>query len=117
MKLTFKDAIGRMPQYLYDSLLEQYDRNIVDQIIRGYMESKTTTLRVNTLKTTVDKVCEDLTKNNIEFEKVSWSENIGNGETIPSSILAGKYMQYRLNLFAQSGCGTPRVSSVEIHFE
>lgn len=51
------------------------------------------------------------------IEKVSWSENIGNGETIPSSILVGKYMQYRLNLFAQSGCGTPRVSSVEIHFE
>ena len=47
MKLTFKDAIGRMPQYLYDKLLEQYDRNIVDLIIKGYMNSKLTTLRVN----------------------------------------------------------------------
>ena len=49
MKLTFKDAIGRMPQYLYDKLLEQYDRNIVDSIIRGYAIDKT-------IKTNANKV-------------------------------------------------------------
>ena len=52
MKLTFKDAIGRMPQYLYDSLLEQYDMNIVDSIIKGYMTTKLTTIRVNSLVVT-----------------------------------------------------------------
>ena len=70
MKLTFKDAIGRMPQYLYDQLLEQYDRNTVDLIIRGYMTTKNTTLRVNTITNTPLNVLNVLKENNIKCERV-----------------------------------------------
>ena len=66
MKLTFKDAIGRMPQYLYDSLLEQYDRNIVDSIIKGYMTSKLTTIRVNSLVVSPLDILNKLKENNIK---------------------------------------------------
>ena len=72
MKLTFKDAIARMPQYLYDKLLEQYDRNIVDSIIKGYMTSKLTTLRVNSLVSTPLDVLNVLKDKNIKCERVSW---------------------------------------------
>ena len=72
MKLTFKDAIARMPQFLYDKLLEQYDRNIVDTIIKGYMTTKLTTLRVNTLVTTPLTVLNVLKEKNIKCERVSW---------------------------------------------
>lgn len=72
MKLTFKDAISRMPQYLYDQLLEQYDRNIVDNIIKGYMTSKLTTLRVNTLVATPLDVLNELKNVNIKCERVGW---------------------------------------------
>ena len=75
MKLTFKDAIGRMPQYLYDKLLEQYDRNIVDSIIRGYMETKQTTLRVNTLKCFSSDIINNLKEHNIKCERVLFSKD------------------------------------------
>lgn len=70
MKLTFKDAIGRMPQYLYDKLLEQYDRNIVDNIIKGFMISKMTTLRVNSLRKTPLEILTTLKEVNIKTERV-----------------------------------------------
>ena len=72
MKLTFKDAIGRMPQYLYDKLLEQYDRNIVDSIIKGYMTTKLTTLRVNSLISTPVDILNELKKENIKCERTSF---------------------------------------------
>ena len=72
MKLTFKDAIGRMPQYLYDKLLEQYDRNIVDLIIKGYMTSKLTTLRVNALKSTPVDILNEFKNHNIKCERTSF---------------------------------------------
>ncbi len=75
MKLTFKDAIGRMPQYLYDSLLDQYDRNIVDSIIKGYMTSKLTTIRVNSLVVSPLDILNKLKDNNIKCERVGFFDH------------------------------------------
>lgn len=75
MKLTFKDAIGRMPQYLYDSLLDQYDRNIVDSIIKGYMTSKLTTIRVNSLMVSPLDILNKLKDNNIKCERVGFFDH------------------------------------------
>lgn len=75
MKLTFKDAIGRMPQYLYDSLLEQYDMNIVDSIIKGYMTTKLTTIRVNSLVVTPLDILNKLKDNNIKCERVGFFDH------------------------------------------
>ena len=74
MKATsLNDAIKRLPQFLYDSLLEQYDRNIVDQIVKGYMVERLTTLRVNTLKSDVNYILDVLRENNIKCDRVAWS--------------------------------------------
>lgn len=74
MKATsLNEAIKRLPQYLYDSLIEQYDRNIVDEIIRGYLAERLTTLRVNLLKADVNYVLNVLKENGIKCDRVSWS--------------------------------------------
>ena len=49
-------------------------------------------------------------------EMASWSENIDSGMDIEKLNLCG-YIQYRLELFAKCGCGTPRISEVTIDFK
>ena len=65
---------NKLPDFLEDKLIKQYGEDVYKKILKGYMEKRVVTLRVNTLKSTVDKVCEKLTKNDIEYEKVSWSD-------------------------------------------
>ena len=64
----------KLPKFLIDELNKQYGEEITKKILSGYAEKRVVTLRVNTLKSDVSKVCEELTKNNIEFEKVIWSD-------------------------------------------
>ena len=66
--------INKLPQFLIEELNKQYGEEITNKIIDGYEIKRVVSLRVNTLKSDVQKVCEELTKNNIEFEKVSWSD-------------------------------------------
>ena len=65
---------NKLPDFFINKLINQYGEDTYKKILSGYMEKRVVTLRVNTLKTTVDKVCKELTKNNIEFERVSWSD-------------------------------------------
>ncbi len=69
------EAIKRMPQYLYDSLMEQYDHNIVDTIIKGYMVTRNTTLRVNTLVSDSLEIRNTLWEKNIKLDKASFFDN------------------------------------------
>ena len=64
----------RLPKFLIDELNKQYGEEITNKIIDGYIEKRVVSLRVNTLKSNLEKVCEELNKNNIEFERVSWSD-------------------------------------------
>ena len=66
--------IEKFPKFLIDELNKQYGEEITNKIIDGYKEKRVVSLRVNTLKSNLEKVCEELTKNNIEFEQVSWSD-------------------------------------------
>lgn len=64
---------NKLPQYLIEELINQYEEKIVNQIIDGYKTKRVVSLRVNTLKSTVEKVCEELMQNKIEFEAVTWN--------------------------------------------
>lgn len=64
---------NKLPQYLIEELINQYEEKIVNQIIDGYKTKRVVSLRVNTLKATVEKVCEELMQNKIEFEAVTWN--------------------------------------------
>ncbi len=63
-----------LPNFLIDILNNQYEKEIVDKIIKGYSSKRKVTLRANTIKTTVENIEKILEKENIEYEKVSWSK-------------------------------------------
>ena len=58
-----------MPIWLIDELKKDYDLNTVEQICKNSNLKPKTTIRVNTLKITEQKLKEELEKNGIEFEK------------------------------------------------
>lgn len=63
---------NKIPEFLYNMLLEQYGNDILNKIIAGYASKRNVTLRVNTLKTDIEKVKEVLDSNNIKYNEVSW---------------------------------------------
>ena len=62
-----KKLEDKLPQFLIEELNKQYGEEVTKEILNGYMESRVVSLRVNTLKTTIDEVCSKLKKENIEF--------------------------------------------------
>lgn len=51
-----------------------------------------------------------------DLEDAEWSESFDNGADISALNLTG-FVQYKLELGAKCGCGTPRVSEVTVDFE
>ncbi len=66
---------NNLPDFFVELLKNQYENSVVDKIIEGYNVKRKTTLRVNTIKTTVEDVKINLQKNNIEFDEVAWSKD------------------------------------------
>lgn len=64
-----------IPKFLEKMLENQYGLDLKDEILKGYSSKRKTTLRVNTLKSSPEKVENELNKNGIEYTKVSWYEN------------------------------------------
>ena len=63
----------KLPEFFVSMLEEQYGSKVSKEIIEGYLNKRKVTFRVNTLKTTVQKVEKQLQEMQIEFEKVPWS--------------------------------------------
>ncbi len=63
-----------VPKFLIEMLNKQYGEEITNKVLEGYSQKRMVTFRVNTLKTSIEKVEEVLKNNNIEFKKVSWSD-------------------------------------------
>lgn len=61
-----------IPSFLKEKLIAQYGEEITQKIIKGYKAKRKTTLRVNTLKTSLHNVIDILDKNNIKFKRVNW---------------------------------------------
>jgi 16S rRNA C967 or C1407 C5-methylase (RsmB/RsmF family) len=62
-----------MPEFLINMLKEQYGEEVAKRIIEGYNKKRPVTFRVNTLKSSIEEIEKELKENNIEFEKVTWS--------------------------------------------
>ena len=63
-----------VPEFLYQLLSKEYDKNITDKIIEGFLSNRNTTFRVNTLKVSVDYIKEKLNELKIEFKQAPWNE-------------------------------------------
>ena len=58
----------QIPQFLKDLLIEQYGKEISAKIENGYKAQRQVTLRVNNLKTSLEKAKEKLDEAQIEYE-------------------------------------------------
>lgn len=65
---------NNVPEFFNEMLQNQYGKEITSNIIKVFKTKRNVTLRVNTIKTNIEKVEEVLHKENIEFEKVKWSK-------------------------------------------
>ncbi len=61
-----------MTSILLDLLNEQYSKEDVTKILEGYAQKRYTTLRINTLKTSIQEVKDVLENNNIPVISVPW---------------------------------------------
>ena len=61
-----------IPKFYVEKLLNQYEPNIVNDIINGLNSKRKVTFRVNTLISTKEEIEEILKKENIKFKQVSW---------------------------------------------
>ena len=73
----------QLPDFLKEKIINQYGKDLSEKIFNGYIKKK------NNLKSTKNKVIEELKKNKIEFESVLWNENaliINNNEEIVRNL-------------------------------
>lgn len=64
-----------IPFFLIEMLNKQYNEEIVKEILEGYKTKRKVTIRVNTIKTDIDTIKNELMSSNIEFKTVSWSND------------------------------------------
>ena len=62
-----------LPDFFVEILKNQYEEDIVNNIIKGYNLQRKVTLRINTIKTSVEKIKKQLQENNISYDLVPWS--------------------------------------------
>lgn len=65
----------KLPEFLVNMIIEQYGQEIADKIINGYKCTRKVSLRVNTIKSNIDKVKEELSNKSIEFQDVTWNKD------------------------------------------
>ena len=63
-----------IPDFLIDLLRAQYGKETTEKILEGYSINRKVTFRVNTLKTSIEKIENRLKEEKIKYEKVPWSE-------------------------------------------
>ena len=64
--------IEDIPEFLKDMLIKQYGEKIYNKIIKGYLDIRPVTLRVNTIKSDLNKIKNELDIENIKYKQVSW---------------------------------------------
>ncbi len=62
-----------LPEFFKNQLNQQYDEQIIEKIIKGYCQKRKTTLRINTLKASIDTILTQFEQLGIAYERVLWS--------------------------------------------
>lgn len=73
--LSVLEVKRKLPKAFIDKLYEEYSPLTVDKILSGMSGNRCTTLRVNTLKNSVQDVMEILKQKAIKFDRVSWYQD------------------------------------------
>lgn len=94
-------------EFLYEMLKEQYGKELTETIIQGLFTKRKTTIRVNTIKSNMEKVKNELEKANIKYKSVDWSNyaliienvnNIANADKYESMSIFNKNSNKNTNL-------------------
>lgn len=94
-------------EFLYEMLKEQYGKELTETIIQGLFTKRKTTIRVNTIKSNMEKVKNELEKANIKYKSVDWSNyaliienvnNIANADKYESMSIFNKNSNENTNL-------------------
>lgn len=126
-----------IPLFLIEKIEKQYGKETAKKIEEGLLEEKPVTLRVNTIKSSLEKVKNELEKNNIEYEFLEWNKDaliiknvredeirkLGiyeNGEIylqslssmIPAVVLEPKEKENILDMTAAPGGKTTQISAI-----
>ena len=65
----------KIPKFLIKTLEEQYGKELSVKILEGYNSKRKVTLRVNTIRNTIESVEKVLKNNNIDFsESIFWNK-------------------------------------------
>ena len=64
-----------LPNFFMNQLEKQYSDDVIEKIANGLACSRNVTIRVNTIKSNVEKVIQILKENEIEFERVPWFDS------------------------------------------
>lgn len=67
---------NNIPSYLKEMLEKQYDTKDIETIVKGYYKKRPVTLRVNTIRASEQKIREELEKNNIQYDRVNFCEEV-----------------------------------------
>lgn len=63
-----------IPDFLKKKLVNNYGDEITKEIEKSYQTKRKTTIRINTLKSNEQEVKEELTKKNIQYRELPWSD-------------------------------------------
>lgn len=72
---SFKQLYQRLPRELTATLSAQYEPNVYERILNGFMVERPVTLRVNRLKTDTRRVMELFRAENFKHQRVGWYED------------------------------------------
>ena len=64
-----------MMKFLEEMLEKQYGKETTKEIIQGYTAKRKTTLRVNTIKNNIKEIKDELEKEKVKYEQVTWSKD------------------------------------------
>ena len=64
--------MNQIPEFLINKLINQYGDELTKEIIKGYENKRKTTLRINTLKSSLDEVLEVFSKEGIKYSQVDF---------------------------------------------
>lgn len=65
----------QIPEFYKEKLIQQYGIDLTEKIIEGYSKQRAVTLRINTIKSNKENICQKLQQAGIETENVSWYQD------------------------------------------
>jgi tRNA (cytosine40_48-C5)-methyltransferase len=67
--------MSKLPEFLERMLYNQYGKEILEKIEKGYSKNRLTTLRINTLKAGKKEIKNNIEENGIKYKEVNWYED------------------------------------------